>query len=278
MIADAAARRPSFNDLYHFLVAAPWRWLIGLVVAAYAAANLLFALLYLAGGDCIENARPGSFADAFFFSVQTMATIGYGKLIPRTAYANSLVTLEALIGMLFVAMSTGLIFSKFARPAARVLFSNVAVVTPRDGVPTLQFRMANERANQIVEAQVRLMLTRDEVTREGETLRRFYDLPLARDRNAIFALTWTAMHAITPDSLLHGETAESLAASKTEFVVSLVGTDETIAQTIHARWSYLPAEIVWNARFADILTVLPDGRRLVDYARFHDTVPVAPRA
>jgi inward rectifier potassium channel len=273
-VARIGARRAPLSDLYHQLMDMSWGRLMAFIAVAYTTINTLFALAYLAGGDCIENARPGSFHDAFFFSVQTMATIGYGKLVPRTSYANAMVAFEALCGIVGTAMATGLMFAKFARPTARVLFSRVAVVAKRDGVESLMFRMANERGNQIVEATVRVVFARNEMTREGESMRRFYDLPLSRDRNAVFTLSWTAVHPITPGSYLDGATVDSLAASDTLLIVSLMGLDETSAQTVHARHVYYPEDLRWGERFVDILSRGEDGRRQIDYRVFHDTQPM----
>lgn len=266
--------RHLWDDLYHRLLAAQWRWLLLTVLAIYLALNALFATLYLLGGDCLENARPGSVTDAFFFSVQTMATIGYGKMVPRTPYANVVVSVEALFGLLSTAMATGLMFAKFARPSARVLFSDKALMVKRDGVPSLIFRMANARGNQIVEAALHVTLLRAERTLEGESVRRFYDLPLARASNPVFVLSWTAAHAVTESSPMYGATPERLAEWDAAVIVSLVGMDETSGQTVHARHSYGAADIRWGERFVDIIEVLPDGRRRMHFARFHDTVPV----
>jgi inward rectifier potassium channel len=263
-----------WRDPYHLLLTISWVNFFALVGLLYLAANALFALAYLAGGDGIENAQPGSFLDAFFFSVQTMASIGYGAMYPNTTYANTLVTIEALVGLLGLAMGTGLMFARFARPTARVLFSNVAVIAAQDGVPTLMLRAANQRHNQVLEAQVRMTLVRNVVTRDGEFMRRFYDMRLVRSQTPIFVLTWTAMHPIDEDSPLYGMTPEELEEVEAEIVVTLTGLDETFAQTIHTRHSYIASEIVWNARFADILSRLPDGRRAVDYHRFHEVVPL----
>jgi inward rectifier potassium channel len=262
-------------DLYHSALDARWPMLFASFAAFYVVINALFALAYLAGGDDIANARPGSFVDDFFFSVQTMATIGYGVMAPRTAYANVLVGVEAFLGVLSFALATGLFFAKFSRPTARVLFSRVAVVAPRDGVRSLMLRMANERANQIAEAQVHLALARTEMTLEGERVRRFYDLELVRTRTPIFILTWTVIHPITEASPFFAATRESLRASEGEIIVTVMGVDETFSQTIHARYSYAAEEIVWDARFADIMSTLPDGRRHVDYTRFHEVVALA---
>ena len=184
-VERAALRKPFFNDLYHFFLTTTWPRMFAIVLVVYLGTNAVFAVLYLLGGDCIDHAEQGSFGDAFFFSVQTMATIGYGSMFPKTLYAHILVTLEALTGLLGVAMATGLVFAKFARPSARVLFSRHAIVGPRDGIPSLMFRMANERSTQIVEAQLRVVLVRDEVTREGEAVRRFHELKLSRDRTGV---------------------------------------------------------------------------------------------
>jgi inward rectifier potassium channel len=264
----------NWRDPYHLILTINWPGFFGLAIASYVATNTLFALLYLAGEDSIKNARPGSFLDAFFFSVQTMATIGYGAMYPQTDYANILVSIEALVGLMGVAMVTGLMFARFSRPTARVFFSNVAVITPHNGVPTLIFRAANERRNQIVEAQIGVSLLKNEVTIEGESMRRFYDLKLVRNQTRNFSLSWTVMHQIDESSPLFGETAESLAEAETDIVVTLLGLDETVSQTIHARHYYLAEEILWNMRFVDIISNKSDGRRVIDYTRFHDVIPL----
>jgi inward rectifier potassium channel len=275
VVAIGLRRQPG-KDLYHYLLTASWTKLFVLVLVAYVCSNAMFASGYLLEGDVIENARPGDFWDAFFFSVQTMATIGYGRMAPKTMLANALVATEALVGLLGLAVVTGLVFAKFSRPTARVLFSRVAVVAPYDGVPSLMFRMANERASQIVEAQLRAVILRNETTAEGEPVRRAHDLHLRRSHSAVFALTWTAIHPITPDSPLHGEDAASLAAKQSDLVVSLTGFDESLSQSVHARHGYGPRDVVWGARFEDVLGQLPDGRQAIDYRKFHDVIPVRP--
>ena len=263
-----------WRDYYHLLLTLDWPQFLVLTLVSYVATNSLFALLYLAGGDCIKNARPGSFLDAFFFSVQTMATIGYGAMYPSTDYANLLVAIEALVGLLGVAMATGLMFARFSRPTARVLFSRVAVIAPHNGMPALMLRVANERRNQILEAQVGASLLRDEVTAEGHFMRRFYDLKLLRSQTRSFALSWMVIHEIDEDSPLYGVTPESMAQTETDIVVTITGIDETASQTIHARHYYMTEEILWNMRFVDIFTKKSDGRRMLDFNRFHDVTPV----
>jgi inward rectifier potassium channel len=263
-----------WHDLYHLLLTMSWPAFLGLMWVLYAVSNALFALAYLAGGNCIQNARPGSFQDAFFFSVQTMATIGYGGMSPATDYANWVVTVEAMVGLLGVAMVTGLAFARFSRPTARVLFSRVAVIRPYHGVPTLMFRAANLRYNQILEAQMSVTLVRNEISPEGEFMRRFYDLNLVRSRTPIFALSWTVMHVIDETSPLNGATPELLAQQEIEIVVTMTGLDETVSQTVHARHSFIASEILWNMRFVDVLSKRMDGHNSIDYSHFHDVVPM----
>jgi inward rectifier potassium channel len=262
-----------FSDLYHAMMAARWGVFFGLLLALYAVSNAVFAVLYRLGGDCIENARAGSLTDAFFFSVQTMATIGYGKMVPKTEYANVLVSLEALIGMLFISMATGLMFAKFSRPRSQMIFSKTAVIAPRDGVTSLMFRVANRRPNLLIEGRASVTLARDEMTPEGERLRRLHDLPLTRAHNIFFPLSWLVIHQITPESPLSGVTREALEQSAAEIIIGISAVDDESNQTIYARYSYVASEIQWDVRFADILSRLPDGRRCINYTKFHDVIP-----
>ncbi len=275
VVAVGLPRAP-WRDLYHTLLTMTWRRFFALLVAGYLVINTAFALGYVALGHAIQNSHD-DFRDAFFFSVQTLATIGYGQMAPTTLGANLLVTAEALLGMIGLAVTTGLVYARFARPTARVLFSRVAVVTTYEGAPSLQFRMANARGNQIVEARLRLTLLRNEVTAEGDRVRRLHDLQLRRSEHAAFALSWTAIHPIDAHSPLRGETPETLRAADADLIVSLTGTDEGLAQTIHARYAYRAEEVCWNARFADILDA-GNGRMVIDYTRFHDVEPLGERA
>jgi inward rectifier potassium channel len=263
-------RRRLTGDVYHFFMVAAWSHVLLVIAMAYLAVNALFACIYWATPDSVAGARPGSFADAFFFSVQTFATIGYGVMVPKTIFANLVVTFEAFIGLLAVAMATGLMFSKFSRPTARVLFSRRVVVTTRDGKPTLMLRMANERVNDIVEASFRLSVLLPEVSTEGEKMRRIYDLRLVRSDTPIFTITFTASHVIDESSPLAGHTRESLDEQKARFIVTLTGIDGTTGQTIHARHIYESTDIVFDARFVDVLSNGPDGRLLIDYTKFHE--------
>ncbi len=271
---DGRSEQGYFADIYHHLLTSSWPLLLLQITAMFFAANALFAAgYYLDGG--IENARPGSFADVFFFSVETMATIGYGRMAPVTLPAHILMSLEALTGMVALALMTGLIFAKFSRPNARVRFSRSPVISPRDGVPSLMFRMANERDSQIVDAQVHVLFSREELTAEGETVWRFHDLELTRYRNATFRHSWTVVHPIRPGSPLHGETPESLLASSAEIVVSVTGIDGAFMQTVYARHVYDAADVVWGARLADIMIRSPEDKFSIDYGKFDAIVRTA---
>jgi inward rectifier potassium channel len=267
------ANSPWHKDFYHSALTAPWPRFLLWSAALFLGVNALFAGLYLLQPGSIAGARPGDFGDAFFFSVETLATIGYGQMVPATRYANVLMTVEVLVGGLTLALVTGLAFARFSRPSARVLFTRIAVVAAINGRPTLALRIANERRNQILQAEVRLSLVRDEQTAEGHYLRRFYDLKLVRSNSPVFAMTFLVMHGLDADSPLYGATAQSLAAESAELVVIVTGLDATLSQIIYARASYRAEQIMFGRRFADILGTLPDGRRAIDYARFHDTEP-----
>src|SRR6266542_1402328 len=263
------------DDLYHSVLTSPWWVFFLLVAAAFVVANAAFAIGYMGQPGSIANAREGSFQDAFFFSVQTMATIGYGGMAPATLFGHVMVTFEAIVAMLGVALVTGITFSKFSRPTVRVLFADKAVIAPRDGVPHLMFRMANWRRNTILEAQLRVILLVEEITQEGQIMRRPKELSLVRDRNPLFLMTWTAMHQIDESSPFHGGDALArLRERKAELYLSLVGTDETFSQMVHARHGYQLSDIVVGAHFADVLTILQDGTRVIDYRPFHDVVPL----
>ena len=273
-VVGAGAWYSYWRDPYHLLLTLPWSGFLAFIVLSYVAINSLFALLYLAGGDCIVNARPGSFLDKFFFSVQTLASIGYGAMYPKTLYANVMVTLEAMIGLLGVAVLTGLAFARFSRPTARVMFSRIAVIAPNEGIPALIFRTANQRRNQILEAQLKVYLMRDEVRVDGQFMRRIYDLRLLRDQSPGFMLSWLAVHPIDEDSPLYGISAESLIQTNASIVISLSGIDETVSQVVHARHTYAASEIVWNSQFVDIIRHTADGHRYIDYNYFHEVLPL----
>ncbi len=266
--------RHPFQDLYHSVLTSTWTQYFGGFAGAFLLTNALFACLYVAVPGCIANAERGSFYDAFFFSVQTMATIGYGAMSPATPYGHVVVTLEALVGMLGVAIVTGLTFAKFSRPTSRVIFTDKVLRATRNRVPHLMFRMGNARRNMVVEAQLRVILLVEDESEEGHVLRVPLELKLVRERTPLFALSWTAMHKIDETSPFYGDGAmDRLRAKKAEIYLSLLGYDETFAQSIHARFRYRLDDIVEGSRFVDVLTINADGSRVLDYSKFHGVVP-----
>lgn len=273
--ATLTRSRDITGDLYHALITMSWPSFILGVGLLFLLVNVSFALAYAAQPGAIVNAHPGSLLDAFFFSVQTMATIGYGIMYPGTVYANVLMSLETLIGLFGLALATGLAFARFSRPRARVLFSANAVVTLYHGLPTLMFRVANQRGNQVLEARVQATLLRNEVSPEGHAMRRFHELPLLRENTPSFTYSWTVMHPLTETSPLFAATSSALRAVDTEIIVLLTGLDETVSQAIHARHVYKSDAILWNHRLRDVLSRNSRGTYIVDYARFHETEPDA---
>ena len=270
-ILVVGAQRNPFSDVYHHLLRAPW-WLDLLALSGlFLLLNLLFAFGYQAVGG-VEGARPGSLADHFFFSVQTMGTIGYGVLYPKSEAAQALVTSEVIVGVSLVALTTGILFAKFSVPRSRMQFAESATISPVNGVPTLMFRLGNERASAIIEATVRVVMLCTERTAEGVTYYRMHDLALLRERSPAISRSWTVMHRIDDSSLLAGATPESLERDEVEFILTVVGIDETSAQNVSARHTYDHSQVHWGARHADMLSERPDGGLTLDMKEFHRVV------
>ena len=262
--------RGLWRDLYHFFLRAPW-WLDLLFLSTvFVLVNVIFASAYsLTGG--VKDAK--SFIDYFFFSVETMGTVGYGEMFPTTRASHTIMTAEALTQIFLIAVTTGLVFAKFSIPRARVRFSAHPTIAPYDGVPTLQFRIGNERDSRLLEAVVRVVVLRTEKSLEGVTLYRMYDLKLERDRSPALSRSWTVMHKIDEASLLYQATPDTLARDEVEFILTLNGTDELSVQKLHAQTRYDAKQIQWGARHADMLSERPDGRLRLDMRRFHEIVP-----
>jgi inward rectifier potassium channel len=261
---------------YHLLLTISWRGFLAAVCAFYVALNLVFAIAYLAcGPDALLGAGAammgGRFAQAFFFSIQTFATIGYGQVAPNGTAANLVVTVEALVGLMYQALATGLLFARFTRPTASLLFSREAVIAPyRDG-QALMFRIANRRRTEIIELGAQVLFSALEPDGRGGRVRRYTLLPLERNRVTFFPLSWTLVHPIDGDSPLAGRTHEDLEGAEAEILVLLSGTDEALEQTVHARSSYQAREIVWHARFQSMyLQTDARSRVSVDISRVHD--------
>jgi len=259
------------RDLYFYFMEGSWTRVFAAFAFLFVIGNVFFAALYSLEPGSVTNG--GSFADAFFFSVQTMGTIGYGVLSPATPYANAVVTAESALSLICLAIVTGLVFAKASRPRASVLFSDVLVVTTLRGKRMLMLRAGNARGNEVVDATMDLTVLMDELSPEGHHLRRMIELKLVRPRTPMFVLTWTVMHEIDESSPLFGLDLADLDGKIASIVVTLMGHDGTYNQTIYARRLYYPEAIRVDQHFVDVFHQLADGRMMIDYANFHDTLP-----
>ena len=258
------------RDVYHWLIRAGWVRLLGTISLVYFGSALVFALLYLAVPGTIENARDGSLVDAYNFSIQTLSTIGYGTLAPATSYGHVLVAAEMLLSLLITAVATGLVFAKFARPTARLLFSKIAVVKNEGDQRLLMFRVANERDGRIFDAHFSVAYVRRVIAEDGTSTVRLLDLKLRKPVAPILSLSWNVVHVIDEDSPLYGVTAEILAAEGGALTVNVSGVDEAVATSIYVNQVYNCDEIIVDACLVDVLTQDEQGFIQVLYDRFHD--------
>ena len=264
---NVARRGLSFRSslsLYHWFLTIAWWKFLAIVTLVYFMANVAFAFGYvlcgpgaLAGAGC--GASGCGLAQAFFFSAETISTVGYGHILPVSVAANLLVTLESFVGLLGLALAASLLFARFSRPNARIIFSQSAIIAPYQGITAFEFRIANARSNQIIELAAQVLFSRLEKS-DGKSVRRFYPLALERDKVTFFPLSWTIVHPIDETSPLSGLRHEDLRASDAEFLILLSGIDETFSQTVHTRSSYKADEIVWNAKFANVFNRRADNQ------------------
>jgi len=273
-VISQGIHREVLQDLYHYAMMVSWPRLFATIIAFFLLFDVLFGCLFHLVPDCIANLSPPGFLGDFFFSVETLATVGYGEMHPQTLYGHTIAMIEIFTGLLMLALITGLMFARFSRPRARFLFSRHAVVRPIDGKLTLMFRAANERQNIVQDASAQLRMLRNDVTSEGFRIRRIIDLPLVRSQHPVFSLGWNIMHIIDDASPLRHETSKTLDDREAIFILSLSGTDETTGQVLKARGEYPAEALRWNATFRDILE--QDGSTLrIDYGKFHDVEPLA---
>ena len=266
--------RWDWRDAYQWLLALSWPRFALFIAAIYVAINLIFAALYSLDGNCIAYLQPGSFVDAFFFSVPTLATVGYGHMYPQTLYGHVVTTLEIISGMFGLAVMTGLIFVRFSRPTARILFSKSIVIAPFNGRPALMLRIANLRQRSLVEAEFRIMFSRNQEIVEDDSYRYFYALKLDFERMIVFPAALTLRHTIDEHSPLFGATPQSLEASNATFVASVVGIETVIPAAVQTQQNYTWRDVRFGERFVEIYSELKEGQITVDYGRIHHTEPV----
>jgi inward rectifier potassium channel len=259
-------------DLSHRCMTASWPAFIGGAALVFIAFNAVFAAFYWIGDQPVSNVPGSAYIDYLYFSIETLSTAGYGDMHPQTHYGHFIATVELFTGIFSMSLMTGLIFARFSRPNARLLFAKHPVVSNHDGKPTLMVRFANERHNIIGNATAKLWLLQNAVSKEGQSLRRFCELPLMRNEHPALALSWTLYHVLDEESPLYGLNADDFGALGVSLVVVVTGYDVIAAQTVHARKSYDHTDIRFGQRYADILDTSEDGRLRIDYGRFHETL------
>jgi len=261
-----------WTDFSHRCMTASWPAFIAGAATVFIAFNAFFAFFYWIGDQPISNVPGGAYIDYLYFSIETLSTAGYGDMHPQTHYGHFVATVELFTGIFSMSVMTGLVFARFSRPSARLLFAENPVISDHEGERTLMVRLANERHNIISNATARLWLFKNIVSKEGQSFRRFYELPLSRNESPALALSWTLFHIIDEASPLYGFTAADLEANNIALAVVVSGYDVVAAQTVHARKTYEHPEIRIGHRYAEILGTTEDGRLRVDYSRFHDTL------
>lgn len=272
-VSQGLSRR-IWDDIYHRALTVRWPVFFALVAAIFLLLNAIFAAIFQLGTAPIANQFPQGFAGAFFFSVETLATVGYGDMHPQTLYGHVVATVEIFTGMVSIAVVTGLIFSRFSRPRAKIIFANHPIIRHIDGQQTLMVRAANTRQNVIAEASAQLHMLRLEISPEGFRWRRIHDLKLVRERHPIFMLSWSLMHVIDESSPLFGQTPEMLESTQTTFLLSIEGVDETTSQSMLARQQWSHRDLRWNHRYLDLVRDNGNGGNTIDYSVFHEVLPV----
>jgi inward rectifier potassium channel len=262
-----------WSDLYYRSMTVSWPCFFASAAAIFLLLNGGFALVFFMGERPIANAMPGRFLDLLYFSIETLATVGYGDMHPQTDYGHMVATVEIFTGMSFLAVMTGLVFARFSRPRARFLFARHPIVALHEGAPTLMIRVANARHNVISGTTARLWLIRGEYTAEGQFFRRYHELNLLRRENPVFALSWTIFHPVDESSPLYETSADDLAEAEALLVLTINGLDDSSAQQLNARQTWSHNQIRWQHRYVDISSNSDDGRLIIDYARFHDVTP-----
>jgi inward rectifier potassium channel len=271
--------RQKTGGAYTHLVSMTWPKFLTTVFVTYLLVNFIFAqLYYILGPNALLTGQAdlglGPFEKAFFFSVQTLTTVGYGSIYPTGTAAHIISSVEAALGLMSFALATGILFARFSRPTARLIFSDQMVVSPFGEVTALQFRIANQRSNVLMELDADLMLMTVEVGPDGKFKRNFQELALERDHLFFLALSWTLVHPINETSPLWGKTEEDLRAMQAEIMILIKGFDDSFSQVVHTRYSYRWDEVRWSARFLPAFDVAPEGHMILDLSKMSHTAEV----
>jgi inward rectifier potassium channel len=271
---------PFYNTAnnYHTLITMSWTRFWLLVLSAYLVVNIIFAFIYTALGP---NSLDGTdshtyfthFMDALFFSAQTMSTVGYGHISPKGMATNSVAALESMMGLLAFALATGLLYGRFSRPSAQIIYSKHLLMAPYAATgKAIMFRLANLRRNMLIDLEIEIVFSYNEVV-DGKTLRRFYPLELERRKVSVLTLNWTIVHPLDENSPMFDMTKEALINSEAGFAVLLRAFDDTFSQTVHSRTQYQAHEIIWGAKFKPALDRDEDGRIVLDLSKINEHEP-----
>ncbi|WP_428329618.1 ion channel [Mucilaginibacter sp.] len=271
---------PFFNTAnnYHTLITMSWGKFWLLVVSCYMTINVVFAFIYMSFGPNSLDGTSGNthfshFMDAFFFSAQTISTVGYGHISPKGMGTNSVAALESMMGLLAFALATGLLYGRFSRPSAQIIFSKNILVAPYlENGRGVMFRLANLRRNMLIDLEIEIIFSYNE-TVDGKTTRRFYPLEVERSKVSVLTLNWTIVHPLDANSPLSGMSKEDLIASEAGFAILLRAFDDTFSQTVHSRTQYQAHEILWGAKFTPVFDRDETGRIVLDLSKISDNVP-----
>jgi inward rectifier potassium channel len=275
-LVKLGAARYDLSDPYHIAIEMSWKEFALAFLGLDFGINIVFALLYLTSPGCIANMRPGSISDAFFFSIETLATVGYGTMAPATLYGHAVSAIEIVCGLVFTAIMTGLLFVRFSKPRPKILFADQAVVTSHNCSPTLMVRIANGRMTLLTNATVRLGVVLLEESAEGHPLRRLHDLALSNASLSLFPLTWTVMHEIDGKSPLTGYDAERFAEADARLFLSIEARDHALGALVHDMRIYTAAEVLFGMHYAEAVTVDDQLRPVADLTRLSLVEPDPP--
>lgn len=266
-----------WTDAYHASLTVSWPVFVGAAAIAFIVINGFFGVLYALSPNAIANVAAHGLLGYFFFSIETIASVGYGDMHPLTHYGHTIASIEIFVGLFSIALLTGLIFARFSQPRARIIFADRPVISPYEGQPTLMLRVANARINMISDASAKLWFMRNLVTAEGTPMRRFFELPLARLENPMFVLSWSIFHVIDEASPLYGLDEDGLRQVDGGLVLSIAGHDETSGQMVRARRIFSHEDVAWGYQYSDILETTAGGPVIVNYQSLHDIEPVTAR-
>ncbi len=271
--AKKGVGRFDFRDPYHLAVTLSWPQFILALLGTYLLVNLAFAVVYWLVPGAITNAHPNSLADAFFFSFETLATVGYGEMYPGSLYGHLVACAEIATGLGFTAIMTGLTFVRFSRPRAKFILADRLVVCMHNHNQTLMLRAGNGRLEPVADARAKLHVLLRDTTSEGASFRRVHELKLLRNHLPVFPLTWTLMHVIDDTSPLHGYDSAALIAGEASLFVTLEARDPSLAVVVHELRSFGPHQVAFGARYLDVISTLEDGTTLADMTQMSAMEP-----